>query len=377
MKKHGNHTWKSLILAGLLLPSMLVLTHCKLTDDSPKAVVMPENNATEVPVNAVIEIQYPKDLGVSEGQMKKSLFSIRECEKSTFSYFNPAPAEPAAAPAKSDATTTSDANKNTTASSTPEDKTQTAATDSQTKYKADIKFFHSYTKDKDGNIFNYLVVNPENRASPFKANTSYCVTTRKVKNDKGEMIGQNETSFTTEESESFTFDTRVNVAFAGNRLAASVKNKDGTWDRDYVLVNFLGQGINPNQLQNKVKTCLSDPVGSTTEACKNFGKDVTADVFLVEGLKKDADTGITTSSYNLYAVSPHAKLEKDQKYKIVVYLDLEKTEDVNMGSEETEVDVDDSTDLNWINAYKNDVVDEDNKPAYSPIAQLFFISSGS
>lgn len=83
-----------LLWVGLFLPA-IALTHCRLEDKSGKAQIFPENGATKVPVNAVVEVQYPAELGIKDEQMKYGLFAIRECESDTFAYLKP-PAAPAA-----------------------------------------------------------------------------------------------------------------------------------------------------------------------------------------------------------------------------------------------------------------------------------------
>ncbi|MEZ4846701.1 MAG: hypothetical protein R2877_07140 [Bdellovibrionota bacterium] len=74
---------------GLMLIAFFALSSCKLEDNKLQAKIYPENGATNVPVNTVIEIQYAKELGLKDDQMKKGLFSIHECEVNSFDYLTP------------------------------------------------------------------------------------------------------------------------------------------------------------------------------------------------------------------------------------------------------------------------------------------------
>ena len=371
---------------GLFLP-FFALSSCEklkdqIADAGPHATVYPSNGATNVPVNTIIEIQYPPEFGLKIDQMKKSNFSVQECENDTFAYLNPQnnQGDPSQ-PAKTETTTASTDTKTTdptTGTETKKESTSTPAPENN-KYIATVKFFHTSSTDKTNRIFNYLVIDPENRETPLKSATTYCVKTLDLKNEKGEKIVKKEISFTTEESPAFAFDSKISVEFLGSRMAPTVKNKKGVFnDRDYVLMNFRSQYIRPSQLKDKIKVCKqeADGIVAATEPCKDFGKEVPSDVFMIEGFQA-TDGKNLLSEYNLFAVSPRVVLNPEDKFRIYVDIDLDKSEDGNVGLDWHDFEVDNDPTVNWINVYKNDAVDGDGKPRYSTLGHILPVGSGS
>lgn len=376
MQKCGFHTFKHWGFLALFASVSLLSSCDKLKDNSPHASIFPSNGSNGVPVNAIVEIHYPAELELSIDQMKKSVFSIHECENDTFAYFNPQnmkdPTKPESPTEKTNTEQPKEDEKKEAS-----DKPVEQSPQQQTKYKSSIKFFHTAITDESKRIFNYLVIDPEGRESPLKPATTYCVLTKELKNAKGEKIRQKEISFTTEDSAVFAFDSQVSAEFLGNRMAPTLKDKEGKFHRDYVLLNFRNQAVDPSELRKQIKVCMETTTPDTaSSACKGYGKEVASDVFLIEGFQQNTD-GVTTSSYNLYGVSPRLILKAGERYKVVLDLDIDKNQDSIVGSDEAEFEIDSSSELNWKQVYQNDVMDEDGKSRYSPIGQPILVGAGS
>lgn len=377
MENRGKSTFKALLSMGLLLPALLGLTNCRLTETGPHANIYPEDGSTDVPVNAVIEVQFPADLKLDEKQMNKNIFSVRECTVSAFDYLDPTKnakeQTQTAAP-----TATPDPTKKTdqAATSTTPDKKEAAVNNQDKKYGATIKVIHEHGTDSSKTIFNYLIINPENRDSPLDFGKTYCVHVAELVNADGVKIKQHEISFTTIESPNFAFDTDTNVEFLGNRLAPTIKGKDGKFKRDYMVLNFRDQFIRPDQIKQKMKVCLADEKSmSTSDACKDFGKEVQFDIFLVEDLKgtpNGTSTPLIRSKYGLFAVSPHLILTVGQKFKIVVDVDLTKNDVSSIGTRDETYIVDEDPTLN-IDSALQDITDSDGKP----VSHVHYIQIGS
>jgi hypothetical protein len=358
------------ILQGLTLLALFWISSCRLEDNKLQATIYPENDATNVAVNTVIEIQYPKELGLQDDQMKSSLFSIHECEIHSFDYLMPKQKQnttPATDPEKTETTASTEPTKNKS------DEDQSA--NSETKFKSEVKFFHMHRQDSTQTIFNYLVINANDQETPLKPATTYCVKTNKIKNERGETIGPKEISFTTEETPSITFDTKINPEFFGKRLAPSIKDKSGQWHRDYVLVYFRNQAINPFQLKSQIKMCLSsEEMVSSSDACKDFGKEIAFDIFLVEGLQNE-DRNMY-AYYNLYAITPRVQLSPGQ-IKVAINLDVDKEAEANIGTHFEIIEIDSDPTPEWRNEYNNEIKGENSKPVASPNHRFFYVGSGS
>lgn len=358
------------ILMGLSLIVILTISSCKFEDNKLQATIYPENGARNVAVNTVIEIQYPKELGLQDDQMKSSLFSIHECEVHSFDYLLPKQKQttnPTTDPAKTETTASTEPTEN---KSDGEQSTNT-----ETKFKSEVKFFHMHRQDSTQTIFNYLVINANDQETPLKPATTYCVKTNKIKNTKGETIGPKEITFTTEETPSITFDSKINPEVFGKRLALSYKDQSKQWQRDYVLIYFRNQAVNPFQLKSQIKMCMSsEETVSSTDECKDFGKEIPFDIYLVEGLQNE-DRNMY-AYYNLYAVTPRVELSPGQ-VKVVINLDVDKEAEANIGTHQEIIEIDTDPTLGWRSEYNNEIKGENSKPVASPNHRFFYVGSGS
>jgi|JI10StandDraft_1071094.scaffolds.fasta_scaffold225128_2 hypothetical protein len=382
MQNSGFHTFWTKAIFSLVVPFLLLTSACRLEEGKSGVKIYPENGATNVPVNTVIEIQFPSELGLTKDEMKAELFSVHECRVTAFDYLAPQkPAEPTA-PA-----TTENANADGTkdeAKKTEPEKSSAAGT----KYLSKVNFFYANSEDKEKKIiFNYLLIDPASNASPLKpgdvneageqAPTTYCVRVKKMKNKEGVVIPKTEISFTTEETASLEFSSKIQPEFFGNRLAVTMKSEVTGKDlKDFILINFRGQSVRPNDLKTKVTLCLQTEQESTnTDACKKFGEKVSADIYMLDGLVNE--DGLVRSNYSLFAIAPRVKIVAGQKFKVVVNKDINQSEEANIGTDEAIVDVDEEPALNWHSAYREEVKDSSGKSPYTPHHQFFYIGSGS
>lgn len=382
MQNSGFHTFWTKAIFSLVAPFLLIASACRLEESKSGVKIYPENRATNVPVNTVIEIQYPSELGVTEDQIKPELFSIHECNVTNFDYLSPQkPADPTAEPAKTD--TNADGTKDETKKTEPEKSSSPRA-----KYLAKVNFYYAKSYDAEKKIvFAYLVIDPASNSSPLKTAgvddagtetpTTYCVRAKKMKNKDGTVIPKTETYFTTEDTASLEFSSKIQPEFFGNRLAVTMKNEATGQDlKDFILVNFRGQSVRPNDLKTKITVCLQGEETSTnTEACKKFGDKVPVDIYMIEGLLNE--DGLVRSNYSLFAIAPRIQLSEGQKLKIVVNKDINQSEEANVGTDETTIDVDADTTLNWHSAYREEVKDSSGKSPYTPHHRFFYIGSGS
>jgi len=374
MKTKGYHTQISKVLWGLGLPFLLTISACKLEETSLKAKIYPENGKRDVPVNTVIEVQFSNELGLTQNDIKPDLFSIHECEVNDFGFLLPqqAKAQTEAKPAE---------NTNTDPNATDEDKqknNEPAKSENEgTKLLSKVNFYYASNFDKEKKIiFVYLAIDPDGNSTPLKPNTTYCVQVKKMKNAKKEKIAMAESHFTTEDSASFDFSSKIYPEFHGDRLAVGVKKEStGEAMEDFILIHSRNENIKPGLLRSKIKLCLKSENVATTEACKNFGEEVPSNIYMLEGLKNVDD--LVLGRYNVYAVSPRIKnLVAGQEFKIVIDLDLDKNEEANTGTVEHLFTTDDEASLNWHTEYLDQIKDA-NGPVYTPHHRFFFIGSGS
>lgn len=370
MKKRVFHSFTTLAL-GLTL---LAFSSCRLDDKGPHAEIYPQDGSTNVPVNTVIEVQYLSEFGLKESDMKESLFSINECTSNTFKYFTDAakakaPADPASTEKKSDKTETDskDSNNDSVAEPTKGDKVNF--------------YFRTLTDAGSQIIFNFLVVDPAEKSTPLKPNTTYCVEAKNIKNEKGELIKSKTVSFTTENEANFEFDSKIDPEFFGNEIAASILDDKGSLTkRDYVLVYFRNQSVRPQDLKKRITLCKETPDQTTitSQSCGDFnGKPVASDISLIENLKNDANKNIP-SSYNLYAVTAHEIMKAGEKYKIILNMDMGSENDTNVGFSPFEFDVVDNLEtLNWDHAYNTEIKDGSEQSIATPTKSLFYVGPGS
>jgi hypothetical protein len=360
---------------GLTAFAMLLSSSCKLEDNKLQATIYPENGSTNVSVSTIIEVQYPKELGLKDEQMKSGLFSVHECTVNSFDYMMPQkkqtthPAtDPAAAPSEE-----------TSASNDPNTSTENKSSNAETKFKSQIKFFHMHRQDASKTIFNYLVISPDGGETPLKPGTTYCVQTKKIKNEKGETIGPKEISFTTEDTPSMTFDSKINPEIFGKRLAMTSKDEaTNQYLRDFILVNFRNQAVNPTLIKSQIKLCLaSEQMVSSSDECKDFGKEIASDIYLIEGLQGQGENKEIYANYSLFAVAPRVMLKESDQIKIVVNLDVDKDGEANVGRREEILEVDNDSTLSWYHEYMNEIIGENGKPIASPNNRFFYIGSGS
>ncbi len=372
MKTRVFHFFSTLML-GLTL---LAFSHCsRLTNQGPHAEIYPRDGSMNVPVNTVIEVQYSSEFGLKESDMKESLFSINECTSNTFKYFTDAakpktPVDPASTEKKSDKTETEDSkdsNNDSVAEPTKGDKVNF--------------YFRTLTDAGSKIIFNFLVVDPGEKSSPLKPNTTYCVEAKNIKNEKGELIKSKTVSFTTENEANFEFDSKIDPEFFGNEIAASILDDKGSLTkRDYVLVYFRNQSVRPQDLKKRITLCKETPDQTTisSQSCGDFnGKPVASDISLIENLKNDANKNIS-SSYNLYAVTAHEIMKPGEKYKIILNMDMGSENDTNVGFSPFEFDVVDNLEtLNWDHAYNTEIKDGSEQSIATPTKSLFYVGPGS
>lgn len=376
MQKICTHTFWSNALAGLLLIFLFFFASCRLEDSKLQVKVYPENGSTNVPVNTVIEIQYAYDLGVSVDQMKDELFTVHECEVNFFNYLMPQQNTPTQTNTdktqSTENTKKNDSEKEKKESTDPEQSTKDGV-----KYLSKVNFFYEKNYDKEKRIiFNYLIPDVTGVSSPLKPATTYCVSVRKLKNPKNEVIPQKEISFTTEESPSFDFSSKINPEFHGEHLSIGLKNEvTGENQQDFILIYFRNQKVRPSELRSKIKLCAKSETSSTTTACKDFGTEVPSNIYLLEGLKNM--DGLVLSNYNLFAITPRVKnLQSGQEFKIVIDLDLNKSEETNLGTVEHSFTTDSESSLNWHSEYMDQIKDS-NGSVYTPQHRFFYIGSSS
>ena len=173
-----------------------------------------------------------------------------------------------------------------------------------------------------------------------------------------------------------TFDTKINPEIFGNRLAPSFKDEKNQWQRDYIMVLFRGQSVNPTKIKSGITLCLeSDQAVASTDACKEFGKEIASDIYLVEGLQNQDNN--MYAYYNLYAITSRVQLNPNERIKIVVNLDVDKEGEANVGKSEQIFDVDGDSSLDWRNQYNNEIKGENNNSIASPNHRFFYVGSGS
>ena len=375
---------RTIALAAILMS----LTHCRLTtDNSQSGNIYPPDGSTEVPVNAIIEVQYPKEFGLTDADMKHDLFAIHECQVQTFDYFNKDKTQttnPTTTPSTTNTTNsnTSGTTSNTSSTGTNSQTNSTTPNQDTTTNKtigANINFYVQSVLDPASKIvFNYLLVNPGDQDTPLKPATTYCVDAKKIKNQKGVEIGASSVTFTTEDSDSFGFDTKVNGTFFGKDLVPSVTDKTtGRTRKDYLLLYLSGTPVKPELLKNKIRICKATANQATydTATCNGFnGQPVTTDVYLLESLVNSHDQ-MSTSHYNLYAVTPHDPMVVGDQYKAIFDTNLDENADTNSGVIEQNFDVIDSNQMSWVSAFQDQIKDEAEKSVYSKFSQFFYIGS--
>jgi hypothetical protein len=363
MKNRGDHTFWTRATISFVVPLLVAVSACRLEDNKLQVKIYPENGATNVPVNTVIEIQYPNELGIRQDQMKAELFSIRQCTIDHFSYLtkqNTSGTEKSSEKTNTDESKKDDAEKNT----------------SDDEKFPKVNFFYANNYDAEKKIiFNYLVIDPEERSSALMPSeevpTTYCVRVKKLKNKDGVTIPQKEISFTTEETPSLDFSSKINPEFYGKRLAITQPDaSSGIDERDFILVYFRDQSVGPAQLKGKIKLCLkSTNISSTSGACKEYGEETPSDIYMIEGLQNEE--GLVHANYNLFAISPRIELANEQQFKLVLDKDLNPAVEVRIGTSQALIDVDEDTTLSWHQEYT--AINGRNK--YTPHHRFFYIGT--
>ncbi len=371
------------ILMLMTIPLFLMGSSTCKDDNELHGEVMPTDGADNVPVNVVVQVTYPADLALKESQMKKGLFSIHECQEDTFDLTTKEPAKKE--PAKTETTTEKkEENKDATAK-TEEPKKEldlTGQSSNEPELGTEVKFFHKKFTDTAGNIFNYLMIDPDGRKSPLKPNQTYCVKAASFKNGAGVTIAEQNSTFTTQEDATFQFDTQISPEFFGETLAptAASKNKEGQniASRDYVLVYFPNQIVRPEQVKSKIHVCIESEERTTTStACSDYGKEVRADVFLYDSLRSNPETKLISSNYNVYAVSPKIILTPGIKGKVVLDLSTSTDEEGNIGMDQINFTVTDDSTLSWTRSLAEDIKDDEGEAMSTQIQQLFYMGSSS
>lgn len=376
---------KSLFLHAILTALVCAqFVNCRLTEDSPKAEIYPQNGSTNVPVNTVIEVHYPKELGLTEKDMKQELFSVQECKQNTFSYLDPTrkknPLE-ANAKKEGDATgTKKDENGNTV----PDDSNNVGAESAQ-KIGNPLHFYlRTVTDSKTGRVFNYLVIDPGTENSPLKPGATYCVTAKEITNVDGVKIGEKEISFTTKKSIDFSFDNQVDITFPGNTVSPSLQEEGKFKQQDFAILYLDGSPKRPADLRSHLRLCkllstedASKPQVFSSDDCNGEnGTYQPSDVRLVESM--ESINGYTLAKYNVYAVTANIEMKAGEKYRIIVNRDMGKNQGQAAGEDNFDFDVVDQDHFGWWKAY-TELVNVSGKPvAPANNSQLmFFVGTGA
>ena len=381
---------------------LLPFTHCKVDDINPlkqssglSPVLIPASGAKNVPVNAMIEIQYPHELELAENQISENQFQIHECESNAFSYFDTAatPNDP-----KTPATETE--KKEETDKTTDKTSTQNPSTDlsqeNQEKYKLikqiSFKFFKAKSQAND--LFAYLIVTPSEEPSPLKSETTYCVFTTELKNSKGVKIKALTQEFTTEKSKSFSFSSTLEPEWAGKVIAPDIKataSNDTTKKRskkstqDYILIHFPGTHIKPAELKKNIHVCMETTVdkqeNTETSECRDYGRKVPFEIQQIEAMSSRGPAQTILADYSLFAITPKEKPKDQKNYKIV--LNQSANDDKESGSDKNEYEFMVNFDLTsptWFEEYYS-LTNSNNEPLVTDETknnkQMIYIGTGT
>lgn len=364
--------------------------HCRLTDDSAKPDIFPTDGSSKVPVNAVIEIQYPKELGATEKDMKRELFSVQQCELSTFSYLDPTRRKSPTATTQnntaSNNSTSGSQQKDANGNPIPDTSNDVGA-ESTKKIGSPLNFYPRVVTDKStGMVFNYLVMDPGSESTPLKPKATYCVTAREIKLANGMKIGQKDISFTTEDSPSVTFDNQFDESFPSTTVVPTKKDADNKFaQRDYVLLYLDGHPKKPADLRSHVRLCkiISNEAAKTqgqyysTDDCNGVnGVFVDSDIDILEPL--ETVDGHTLARYNLYAITTHTEeMKAGDRFRLILNYDMGTNQDTQTGEKEYDFDVVDQDFYGWQKAYGEMTDVSTGRKIATNTQQMFYVGPGS